>query len=115
VPALADAMSDRPADAGYLAGPTFFWAIAMMDLGIFLPATVAACAGLLRGTTWAPKAMYAVVGWFGLVGPAVAGMAIAMYMNDDPNASAGVAVFMTALGLAFALLAVILYRPLFRR
>lgn len=113
LPALADAMSDSPSDVGYLAGPTFFWAIALMDLGIFLPATIAACAGLVRGTAWAPKAMYAVVGWFGLVGPAVAGMAVAMYVNDDPTASGGNVAVMTVLGLSFASLAAVLYRPLF--
>lgn len=112
LPALADAMSDSPSDVGYLAGPTFFWAIALMDLGIFLPATIAACAGLVRGTAWAPKAMYAVVGWFGLVGPAVAGMAVAMYVNDDPTASGGNVAVMTVLGLGFASLAAVLYRPL---
>jgi hypothetical protein len=113
VPALADAMSSTPEDKGYLAGPSFFWAIAMLDLGVFLPLTVVACVGLVRDAPWAQKALYAVVGWFGLVGPAVAAMAIAMYVNDDPNASAGLALFMTALGLAFALLASFLYRPLF--
>lgn len=60
-------------------------------------------------------ALYLVTGWFGLVGPAVAAMAIAMYVNDDPNASAGNAAFMTVLGLAFAMLALMLYRPLFGR
>jgi hypothetical protein len=113
LPALADAMSSTPADEGYLAGPSFFWAIAMLDLGVFLPLTVVACVGLVRDAPWAQKALYAVVGWFGLVGPAVAAMAIAMYVNDDPNASAALALFMTGLGLAFALLAVVLYRPLF--
>ena len=39
-------------------------------------------------------------------------MAIAMYVNDDPNASAGSALFMTGLGVAFVLLALVLYRPL---
>jgi hypothetical protein len=113
LPALADAMSSTPEDGGYLAGPSFFWAIAMLDLGVFLPLTVVACIGLVRDAPWAQKALYAVVGWFGLVGPAVAAMAIAMYVNDDPTASAGLALFMTGLGLAFALLAVVLYRPLF--
>jgi hypothetical protein len=113
LPALADAMSSTPADEGYLAGPSFFWAIAMLDLGVFLPLTVVACVGLVRDAPWAQKALYAVVGWFGLVGPAVAAMAIAMYVNDDPASSAAVALFMTGLGLAFALLAVVLYRPLF--
>jgi hypothetical protein len=55
-----------------------------------------------------------VVGWFGLVGPAVAAMAIAMYVNDDPNAARGNAIAMTILGLAFAMLAVSVYLPLFR-
>lgn len=114
IPALADWMSSSPEDPGYLAGPTFSWAIALLDLGVFLPATVAACAGLVRGAPWAHKALYTVVGWFGLVGPAVAGMAIAMYANGDPNASGANVVLMTALGLVFAALAVFLYRALFR-
>lgn len=112
LPALADWMSATPEDDGYLAGPTFAWAIAMLDLGVFLPATVIACAALVRDRPWASKALYLVVGWFGLVGAAVASMAIAMYVNDDPNASAGNAVFMTALGAAFALLALWVFRPL---
>jgi hypothetical protein len=85
----------------------------MLDLGIFLPLTVAACTGLRTGEAWARKALYTVVGWFGLVGPAVAAMAIASYLDDDPTASAGNAAFMIALGLTFAGLAVFVYRPLF--
>jgi len=114
LPALADAMSVHPADPGYAAGPTFFWAIALLDLGVFLPATAATCVGLARRTAWASKALYLVVGWFGLVGPAVAAMAIAMTVNHDPNATMAGAVSMTVLGLAFAALAVALYRPLLR-
>lgn len=114
VPALADWMSSRPEDPGYLAGPTFSWAIAMLDLGIFLPATIVACVGLVRGTPWGHKALYTIVGWFGLVGPAVAAMAITMYANDDPNAYGTNVVFMTALGLAFAVFALFLFRPLFQ-
>lgn len=113
VPALADAMRGRPHDAGYRAGPAFFWVIAMLDLGVFLPGTIATCVGLLQGRAWALKAMYLVVGWFALVGPAVAAMAISMYVNDDPTASAANAVFMTLMGLAFVALAVAVYRPLF--
>ena len=114
LPGLIDWMSSDPEDAGYLAGPTFSWAIAMLDLGIFLPATVAACIGLVRGTPWAPKTLYTVVGWFALVGPAVAAMAITMYVRDDPNGSAGSALFMTALGGTFVLLGILLFLPLFR-
>ena len=114
LPALADWMTSSPDDAGYLAGPTFSWAIALLDLGIFLPATVAACVGLVRQAPWAHKAMYAVVGWFGLVGPAVAGMSITMYLNDDPSSSVANTVSLTALGLVFAFLALYLVRPLFQ-
>jgi hypothetical protein len=114
VPALADWMSASPEDPGYLAGPTFSWAIAMLDLGVFLPVTVAACIGLVRGTPWAHKALYAVVGWFALVGPAVAGMAIMMYVNDDPNASGANMTFMTALGLVLAVFALFVFWPLLR-
>ena len=113
LPALADAMSTEPTDGGYLAGPTFFWAIALMDLGVFLPATAAACFGLARGTAWGQRALYLVVGWFALTGLAVAAMAIAMYVNDDPNASGAVTGLMVSLGLLFAVLATFLYRPLF--
>jgi hypothetical protein len=115
LPALSDAMSSTPADDGYLAGPSFFWAIAMLDLGVFLPLTVAACVGLVRGAHWASKALYTVVGWFGLVGPAVAAMAITMYLNEDPNGSAASAGFMTVLGIAFLALALSAYQPLLHR
>lgn len=114
LPSLIDWMSSSPEDKNYLAGPSFSWAIAMLDLGVFLPATIAACVGLVRGTEWAPKALYTVVGWFGLVGPAVAAMAITMYVNDDPIASGGNTVFMSVLGGAFLLLALFLYQPLLR-
>jgi hypothetical protein len=114
VPVLVDWMSARPTDAGYLAGPAFAWTIATLDLGVFLPATVLTCIGLNSGTAWARKALYLVAGWFGLVGPAVAAMAIAMYAYDDPNASAGNTAFMTVLGLAFAALACVIFRPMLR-
>jgi len=113
LPALADWMGGTPEDPGYLAGPTFAWAIAMLDLGVFLPATIATCAGLLRSATWSGKALFTVVGWFALVGTAVAAMGITMYVNDDPNASGPGAVMMTVLGVAFAIVALWLYFPLF--
>ena len=92
----------------------FFWSIALLDLGVLLPATVATCVGLVRGARWAPKAMYLVAGWFGLVGPAVAAMAVVMAANDDPNASGANVAVMSALGVAFALVAVAVYVPFLR-
>jgi hypothetical protein len=114
VSALADWMSASPTDASYLAGPTFAWTIATLDLGVFLPATVLTCIGLSRGTVWARKALYLIIGWFGLVGPAVAAMAVAMYVNHDANASGSNTAFMTVLGLAFAALALATFQPLVR-
>lgn len=115
IPSLTDWMSATPKDDIYLAGPSFSWAIALLDLGVFLPLTVATCVGLARRRPWAQKALYTVAGWFGLVGLAVAGMAITMYLNDDPNASDGSALFMTMLGLAFIGLATATFHPLLRR
>lgn len=112
-PALADWMSSTPEDEGYLAGPSFAWAIGMLDLGVFLPATIATCVGLVRERLWAYRALCLVVGWFALVGLAVAGMAIAMYVNDDPNASAANAMLMTVLGTAFVALALWVFQGLF--
>jgi hypothetical protein len=113
-PTLADWMTSSPSDGQYVAGPSFAWAIALLDLGVFLPATVATCVGLVRGAPWARKAQYLVAGWFGLVGPAVAAMAVVMQHNGDPNASGASAAFMTALGAAFAVLAGVLFLPLLR-
>jgi len=114
VPTLIDWMSSSPTDEVYLAGPSFGWAIALLDLGVFMPLTVCACVGVIRSYRWGSKALYAVVTWFGLVGPAVAAMAITMYVNDDPTASGGNAIFMSGLGLAFLALAIYVYWPLVR-
>ncbi len=115
VPALADATSASPQEESYLAGPTFFWIIATVDLGVFLPITVGTCVGLVRGSGWAQKALFLTAGWFGLVGVAVSAMAIAMQINDDPTASTANTILMTALGAAFALLAIYVYHPLLRK
>jgi len=114
IPTLADWMSSSPSDDLYLAGRNFGWAIALLDLGVFLPLMICACVGVARARPWGKKALYAVVTWFGLVGPAVAAMAITMYVNEDPNGSAGNAAFMSVLGGLFLLLALYLYRPLAR-
>lgn len=115
LPALLDATSGEPSGADYLEGPSFFWTIALLDLGVALPVALAAGIGLLRGHGWARKALYGVVSWFGLVGAAVAAMNVTYQVNDDPNASVGMLVAFTVLALVFAAIAVLLYRPLFRR
>jgi hypothetical protein len=49
IPSLVDWMSSSPADNGYRAGPSFAWAIALLDLGVFLPLTVCAWLGVVVG------------------------------------------------------------------
>jgi ABC-type multidrug transport system fused ATPase/permease subunit len=112
VPLLADTMSPEPSNAEYLAGPTFLWTITLLDLGFALPATVAAIVGFRRGASWAHRALYSMVGWFSLVGLAVAAMAIAMYARDDPGSSLRAAIFMALLGLALTAIAVGLGGPI---
>jgi hypothetical protein len=113
IPSLLDIWQDRPSEE-YLLDPIAFWLIAFMDLGIVMPAALACSLALMKGVESALKSMYAIVGWFALVGPAVAAMGFAMLVRDDPNASLAGALAFAAYGAAFALLAAHLFRPLFR-
>ena len=48
VPGIIDVAGDDPSAADYREAPTFYWTIALLDLGIGLPATIAGvsrCAG----------------------------------------------------------------------
>jgi hypothetical protein len=113
--AIADWMSAEPSDTGYLAGPVFGWTIALLDLGIALPATVAVYIGMRRGVGWARKGLHAVVSWYALVGVAVAAMAITMFARDDPAMAGGQMAAMVGLGMLNVALALTLYAPLLRR
>jgi hypothetical protein len=114
IPTLADWMSATPKAKDYIAGPNFAWTIALLDLGLALPATVSVCIGYRRGAAWARRGLYALTGWFALVGTAVAGMAIAMQARDDPAMTVAQMVLMTALGAALVALAALLYTPVLR-
>ncbi len=113
LPGLADAWSAEPTSDEYLENPTVFWVVKLMDLGIVVPVAVATGAGLLRGALWAQQAGYAVIAWFALLGAAVTAMAVTMLVNDDPAASAGLAVGFGVFTIVFALLWTWLARPLF--
>jgi hypothetical protein len=113
LPSLVDALRDTPTRTEYLSSPTAFWVVKLMDLGIVAPAALATGIGLLRGAAWARTPMYAIIGAYTLLGAAVTGMGITMYLNDDPDASPVVAAGFAALTLAFAALAFALYRPPF--
>lgn len=113
LPSLVDALADQPTAVEYTSSPTAFWIVKLMDLGVIVPAAVAIGLGLLRGAAWARKASYAILGGYTLLAAAVAGMAIVMYVNGDPDASpVNVAVF-TGFAAGFGWLTVRLYRPLF--
>ena len=114
LPTLADWMSTSPQAKDYLAGPNFSWAIALLDLGVALPATVAVCVGYRRGAGWARRGLYALTGWFALVGAAVAGMAIAMQLRHDPAMTVPHMVVMSVLGGLLIALATALYAPVLR-
>lgn len=113
LPSLGDALADQPTAVQYTSSPTAFWIVKLMDLGIIVPAAVAVGVGLLRGTAWARKASYAILGAYTLLGAAVAGMAVVMYVEGDPDASLGSVAAFTAFTAAIGWLTVRLYRPLF--
>jgi hypothetical protein len=103
VSAMADFpefVADRAAESEYEEHPTAYWLVALLDLAVVVPLTVATGLGLRHGAAWAGKAFYAVIGWYALVPGSVAAMAVVMVLRDDPAAHAGrAAVFVTAAAL----------------
>jgi hypothetical protein len=71
----------------FAASPGFYWSIVLLDLGLVVPACAAAAAAAARGHPLVTPATYAVVGWFALVPPSVAAMALVMVARSDPNGS----------------------------
>jgi hypothetical protein len=112
LPALVAGLRGDPLPAEFRADVSMYWSIFLLDLGVVVPATIAAAVALIRGTDWGRKALYVVFGWFALVPASVAAMAVVMVAKDDPNASAGQAIVLTVVALLFAALAVRLYRPM---
>jgi hypothetical protein len=115
LPGLIDLMGGEPSLPEYLENPTTFFLIALMDLGIFMPAAVAAGIALRGEATWAKKALYGIVAWFALVGVAVAAMVVTMQVNDDPTASVGQTATFIVAAVVFIALALRAYWPLFGR
>lgn len=114
-PALIELVEGTPALADFKENPTSFLLIGWLDLGIVVPAAIAAAVGLLRGARWARKAAYAVIAWFALVPASIAAMAIIMLVNGDPNADTGTMWVLTVAGALFTVGAAALFRPLFHR
>lgn len=92
---------------------TMYWSIFLLDLGIVVPVTLVTAVGLLLRHTWATKLLYGVVGWFALVPPSVAAMAVVKVVRDDPLADPGDALVLASVAVVFGAVALWLYRPLF--
>lgn len=112
LPGLVDVVGGPPYDVAYTQGPTVFWVVKLMDLGLVVPLAAVTAMGLRRDAAWSRRLAYGMVAWGALLGSAVAGMGVVQVLTDDPAASlAGVGVFVL-FALAFLGLAVRLFRPL---
>lgn len=113
LPVLPSLVAGQPTDPTYLDNPTAFLLIAVLDLGVVVPGTLTAAAGLRAGTLWSRPAAYVAIGFFAAVPLSVAAMSIAMVANGDPLGSIwgaygfGIAAVLSVIGV------VALYRPLF--
>jgi len=87
VPLFLGAFSSEPIPEEFASEPAFYWSIVLLDLGLVVPAALAAAVAVHRGARTSVPAAYAVVGWFALVPPSVAAMAVVMVWQDDPYAS----------------------------
>jgi hypothetical protein len=114
LPSVLDLMSGQPSLPEYLDNPTAHLLIGTLDLGLVVPAALAAAMGLRVGARWGRTAAYALIGWFALVPASVAAMSITMQINNDPNADPTMTAVFIAAALAFTAGALLLYRPLFR-
>jgi hypothetical protein len=97
----------------YVSSPTPFWLVKLMDLGIVVPAAVGTAAGLWRGATWASRIAFVLITGFTGLAVSVTAMALVMIRNADPDAAAGLAAGFGLFALVFAVLAGVLFRPLF--
>lgn len=102
---IAAVLGGESAPQEYLADPTLFWLIRLMDLGFIIPAALITAVGLLRGARWATRLAYAVTGFLTLEVGAVAAMAAALQVRGDPTANpvllVGMVVFTLALATAY--------------
>jgi len=85
----------------YQEHPTGFWLVRLMDLGFVIPFGLTAGIGLLRGAPWASRNAYAIAGSEALLACAVSGMAIRMWMQNDPAATPTLPIVSTLGAIAF--------------
>jgi hypothetical protein len=104
---IADVLDGGAVAAEYEADSTLFWVVKTMDLAVVVPVAFIMAIGLLRGAAWAIRLVYALAGFQTLLTGAVAGMAIAMAVRDDPAANP---VFLVATATFTLVLAAMLVR-----
>jgi hypothetical protein len=110
--AFAGMATGTPLAAEYQNDVGMFWSIFWLDLGIVVPVILGAALALFRGTAAGRRALYGVVGWFALVPPSVAAMALVKVLRADPHAAVGLTVMFAVVSLGFLLVAIRLYAPL---
>ncbi len=71
----------------YAEGPSGFWLIRLVDLGVIVPITLATALGLWRGQPLAIKAAYGLASFLTLELAAVLAMGAVMLWRQDPHAS----------------------------
>lgn len=111
LPGLADAWSEQPTSAEYLADPVVFWVVKLMDLGYVVPLLVAVGIAVLRRRPWGRRLLAPCVGWAALLACSVAGMAALMLATDAPGASIALASGFTLAAAGALWLAAAVYRP----
>ncbi len=99
----------------YASAPTPFWLVKLMDLGIVVPVAVVTGVGLLREATWARRVTYPFLTGYAVLATSVLSMAVMMLVNDDPDASLGLAAGFGFFTAALVALLVGWYRPLLGR
>jgi hypothetical protein len=67
--------------------PTGFWLVRLMDLGFIIPFAMTTGIGLLCRAPWASRNAYAFAGMEALLACAVSGMALRMWIRQDPGVS----------------------------
>ncbi|HET6653129.1 MAG TPA: hypothetical protein VFH10_10855 [Nocardioides sp.] len=112
---LVGAWSGSAIGAEFAASRTFFWSIFLLDLGVVVPLTVVAGVGAVAGRPWADRAVLAVLGWYALVPPSVAAMAVVMLVRDDPHASIASVTLLSVASLVFGAVAYRVFRSSVQR
>ena len=112
LPLAVGAFSGAAIPEEFAQAPAFYWSIVLLDLGLVVPVTLVAAAATWRGSGLALPATYAVVGWFALVPPSVAAMAVVMLVRDDTYASVRTTLLLVAVAAATSVVAFRMFRVL---